>query len=142
MTQKYDTVITVGVFDCLHEGHVNLLNEMQKKADKVIVIVHDDLSTFLNKNRFPVQDMQHRMKNLLTLVPFLEIHSVSEPDPSERIKKVIKERPQKETAVYMRGDDWNNFPGIAVVKQLGIPIEYVSYTTGVSTTQIRNELKK
>ena len=82
------------------------------------------------------------MKNLLTLVPFLEIHSVSEPDPSERIKKVIKERPQKETAVYMRGDDWNNFPGIAVVKQLGIPIEYVSYTTGVSTTQIRNELKK
>jgi hypothetical protein len=44
------------------------------------------------------------------------------------------------SVVYVRGDDWENFPGKSVLDQHGIPIEYIPYTTGISSSQRRDEL--
>jgi hypothetical protein len=41
-----------------------------------------------------------------------------------------------ETAMYVRGDDMPDFPSRDVVENL-MPIKFLPYTEGVSTTQIR-----
>jgi hypothetical protein len=44
-----------------------------------------------------------------------------------------------EDVVFMRGDDNLDFPGKHIIDSFGIPIEYVKYTEGVSSTEIRLE---
>ena len=45
---------------------------------------------------------------------------------------------ENETALYIRGDDMKDFPSRNVVENL-MPIKFLPYTQGVSTTQIRKE---
>ena len=141
-TMKKKIAITVAVFDCLHEGHVNLLKQMREAADSVTVFVHDDFSTFENKGRFTVQKQDHRIYNLVKsgLIDF--VFTVPEKDPTLALQWYLEKLVTKgEDIVYMRGDDWADFPGRAEIEKRGIEIRLVPYTKGVSTTQIRNELK-
>lgn len=159
-------VFTAAVMDCLHEGHVNLLNRMRVEAGadgKVAVILHDDKSTFENKKRFPVQSLRQRSKNLADSGLVNKIYLTEKADPSFDMVEFIKENQENykpaeivlqkigvepETVysplefVYMRGDDWQDFPGRKVIEAFNIPIKFVAYTPGVSTTQIREDLKK
>ena len=139
---KKPVAITVGVFDCLHEGHKNLLMRMREQADKVVVILHDDLSTFQNKGRIPIQSWAHRRRNLLLTYLADEVYTTKEADPSTDILGYYATREEAKDAIYMRGDDWPEFPGRAAVEELKIPIELVPYTPGVSTTLIREELQQ
>lgn len=137
---KKPVAFTVGVFDCLHEGHTNLLTKMREQADKVVVILHDDLSTFQNKGRIPVQTWAHRRRNLLLTGLADEVLTTKEADPSGDILTFYATKQEAKESVYMRGDDWPDFPGRQTVEELNIPIELVAYTDGVSTTLIREEL--
>lgn len=136
----YQRAVTVGVFDMLHEGHVNLLKEMQARADKVYVIVHDDYSTFLNKGRFPVQELSHRTQNLERLGVATEVIACTVPDPSPVLGRIIIALQGLGSLVYVRGDDWEDFPGRFLLDRYEIPIELIPYTTGISSSQRRDEL--
>ena len=127
--QRYDYALTCGVFDVLHKGHVNLLSEMQLRSDNLIVMIHDDLSTFFNKGRFTIQRLTHRIDNLKELYPSCKIYPVYTPNPD--FKRVIAQ--QSGNGVFLRGDDWQDFPS---KDQIGIDIEYIPYTKDISTTQI------
>jgi glycerol-3-phosphate cytidylyltransferase len=141
--KKY--AMTVGVFDCLHEGHVNLFKRMREVAERVVVIVHDDRSTFENKGRFPVQRLGHRVENLQACGLVDEVRTVSSADPSTAIALVLalveEDKKKAEDCLFVRGDDWKDFPGKKVVEDMGIEIEFVPYTQGVSTSQIRNDIQ-
>jgi hypothetical protein len=41
--------------------------------------------------------------------------------------------------LFMRGDDNLDFPGRHVLDDFAVPIEFVPYTDGVSSTEIRQE---
>lgn len=161
-------VFTAAVMDCLHEGHVNLLKKMREKAGpngKVGVILHNDESTFKNKGRFPIQDINHRISNLENsgLADIIKITKRANPSLDmiyfmEFCKKYftklkyfslqnigsvdLENVPIFEDVkfIYMRGDDWQDFPGRKIIEEFDISIEFVEYTKGVSTTQIRSEL--
>lgn len=111
---------------------------MKKESDRIIVVLHDDKSSFENKGRFPVQDYEHRSFNLLASDYVYDVVPTKKSDPSAALSNAIAlYRP----AVYMRGDDWPDFPGKAVVMTAGIPIVLAPYTAGVSTTLIREGVK-
>lgn len=147
--EKYDVAVSACVMDMLHEGHINLLKKMAEKADKIILFVHDDKSTFQNKGRFPVQSLDHRMVNLSSLshskeVPVeIEVLSVLDANPGDLMDVYIREEQSAgKTVVYIRGNDWLEFPGKEVIESLEVPIEYVQYTKGVSSTSLRNSIRK
>lgn len=149
--KPYKVAITVGCFDMLHEGHVNLFNAMQEQAENIYVLVHDDDSIYKNKNKLPVQEHGQRMKNVKRL-SWLEgwdiyEHAVYYADPSSKLKDVVESiqyafglNNQTEKIVYMRGDDWQDFPGKEYIDSVGIDIKYVPYTKGVSSSKRREEL--
>lgn len=132
-------VITVGVFDLLHAGHTNLFKKMRENGDYLIVIVHDDKSTYQNKNKFPVQSLDHRMRNIEQTGLVDDIQPVHSADPSEVIEKVIKFN-SKDDLVYMRGNDWQDFPGRPVLDKYKVPVKFITYTSGVSSTELRDKL--
>ncbi len=131
--------MTCGVFDCLHQGHINLFKAMKKQSDAIAVVLHDDLSTFKNKGRFPVQSFEQRWHNLKLSGYVDEIFSTHAADPSVAISNAIA---LFKPVAYVRGDDWPDFPGRATIEAALIPIHLVPYTEDISTTKIRGELKR
>lgn len=145
--KKYKVAITVGVFDCFHQGHRNLLGKMAEAADELVVFIHDDVSTYLNKGRFPIQTWEHRRSNLNAAMHGykIKVFPVFLINPGMEIANYISNNFQTKEeankgAVYMRGDDWQDFPGRDMVEKCNVNIEFVKYTEGVSTTQIRKEV--
>lgn len=134
----YQAAITVGVFDMFHEGHANLLTRMNELADEVTVFVHDCKSTYRNKGRFPVQELNHRMINIKSTKLAGKVVPVFDPDPGYAIFHQF--RSESGSMVYVRGDDWPDFPGKNVVEDLGMDIKLIPYTEGISSTKIRSQL--
>lgn len=61
-------------------------------------------------------------------------------DPWEAFESVIK-RYGSDQLTYMRGDDvLEGFPGQWFLTQEGIPITFVPYTKGISSTQLKEVL--
>jgi cytidyltransferase-like protein len=129
--------ITVGCFDLLHEGHANLFDRMREYGEPV-VLVHDDRSIWQNKGRMPAQPLPLRVRNLtLAGIPSHAIYRVPTADPSRSIRRVAGLLDGG--IVYVRGDDWPEFPGRSEVEALGIPIKLIPYTDGVSSSTLRSK---
>lgn len=89
-------VMTNGVFDILHYGHISYLNDAKKLGDRLIVAVNSDESTqHLKGNKRPINTLENRMYVLSELsmvdwvVPFYEdtpIRLIQEISPDFLVK--------------------------------------------------------
>lgn len=133
-------VFTAAVMDLLHEGHLNLLRTMRGRGDLTLVILHDARSTFWNKGKFPIEHLDKRTKNLIDtgLVDIVQ-HTFMQ-QPVHEFLAVIDRFSEKFELLFMRGDDWKGFPGHEVLESNSIPVEFVPYTKGVSSTSLRKDL--
>lgn len=132
---KPKLAMTAAVMDLLHAGHIKLLEEMNKRADLVLVVLHDGFSTFKNKRKLPIESLEKRTRNLIDsgLVDIVKHTFQPEPD-----FKPLLERYKKFDVTFYRGDDWSDFPG---KKTLGrTKIVLLPYSKGISSTMLRNEL--
>ncbi len=130
-------VLTAAVMDLLHEGHQKLLRQMRKAGDKVVVVLHDDRSVFLIKGKVPVQSIEQRAKNLKITGLADQVLITKSVDPADQFVKVIRKH---KDIIFMRADDNKNFPGKWIIDGYDIPIKYVKYTKGVSSTKLRKKL--
>ena len=133
---RADKVFTVGCFDLFHDGHRILLQRMRQLGREVIVGVHDSRSIHKLKSRVPVDGTETRMINVRRHAD--QVYCVAGTDPSNFISSIVHLR-EGETAIYIRGDDMADFPSRHVVESL-MPVQFLPYTTGVSSTQIRKDL--
>lgn len=128
------------IFDMLHAGHIELLTIMRREADRVIVILHDDKSCYQIKNKIPIQDLGHRIKNVKITGLVDEVMITRSTDPSKEFDKVWRKY-RKHDLVYMRGDDKTDmFPGHWYLLMREIPVKFKKYTKGVSSSKIRDSL--
>ena len=127
--------VTVGCFDLLHRGHLNLLTRM-RQVGETTVILHDDRSIRANKGRAPAEPLPVRIANLQACGLADHIRVTYRSDPSIDIERVVC----RGEWTFMRGDDWPQFPGRETVEAWGVPIVLVPYTPGVSTTLLRKAM--
>ncbi|CAF2046281.1 unnamed protein product [Rotaria magnacalcarata] len=133
---RADKVYTIGCFDLFHEGHRLLLQRMRQFGREVIVGVHDSRSIQKLKHRVPVDGTETRMLNVKRYAD--QVYCVAGTDPSVFVKSIVHLN-KNETALYVRGDDMADFPSRHVVEEL-MPVKFLPYTNGVSSTKLRKEL--
>lgn len=134
--------VTVGCFDLLHEGHLNLLRAMRARCSYVAVGVHDNESIMKNKGVRVVQSLDTRVDALSATKIVDHVFKVREVDPSGELTKLIERlRLMSYDVEYVRGDDWQDFPGNARLTLLGVPIHFHPYTRGISSTMLRQRLE-
>ncbi|CAF1157633.1 unnamed protein product [Adineta ricciae] len=133
---RADKVFTIGCFDLFHEGHRLLLQRMRQFGREVIVGVHDSRSIHKLKSRVPVDGTETRMLNVKRYAD--QVYCVAGTDPSSFVTCIVHLR-ENETALYVRGDDMADFPSRHVVEEL-MPVKFLPYTNGVSSTKLRQEL--
>lgn len=133
---RADKVFTIGCFDLFHEGHRLLLQRMRQFGREVIVGVHDSRSIFKLKSRVPIDGTEKRMINVKTYAD--QVYCVAATDPAAFVTCIVHLK-ENETAIYVRGDDMADFPSRHVVEEL-MPVKFLPYTNGISTTKLRKEL--
>ena len=140
--KKYKVGFTCGVFDLFHVGHLNLLTNCKKQCDKLIVGLCDDEYVVKIKKNQPVFPQEDRFRILEALKIVDEVHYVT-------IEEVYdKQLAQKIFGfdVLFSGDDWKGSDRYANTEKefekIGVSIEYLPYTKGISTSSIKKSLSK
>lgn len=139
--KKYKIGFTAGVFDLFHVGHLNLLERCKEYCDYLIVGVCDDKYVTDIKKKQPVINENDRVRILNALkcvdeAVLIDIETTN--DKMVALKKFGFD-------VLFSGDDWKGTERYLKTESqfapLGVSIEYLSYTQGVSTSDIKEKLK-
>lgn len=140
--KKYSVGYTCGVFDLFHVGHLNLLERCKEQCDILIVGVCDDDYVRNIKNKQPVYNENDRVRilNALKVVDKAELVTIEETDNKFMAYDKFK------FDVLFSGDDWKGSERYRRTEEqfaeLGVSIEYLPYTKGISTSQIKENLSK
>ena len=128
-------VYTIGCFDLFHRGHQNVLRSLREFGAYLIVGVHDDESYFKLKNKYTIDNLETRMKNVK---PFADqIYVIPSTDPLLYIQSMVSNQDVANgSCCYARGDDMLNFPSREWVESV-MPVHFVPRTEGCSSTLIR-----
>lgn len=139
--KKYKIGYTCGVFDLFHIGHLNLLERCKEYCDVLIVGVCDDDYVRNIKGKEPVYSQEDRVRilNALKVVDKAETVTIEETENKMLALEKFK------FDVLFSGDDWKGSERYKITEkqfeQYGASIEYLPYTTGISTTQIKEKIK-
>ena len=139
--KKYKIGYTCGVFDMFHVGHLNLLEKCKSMCDYLIVGVCNDDYVRNIKHKEPVYSEQDRVRILEALKVVDRAELVTIEETNDKILAIEKFH----FDVLFSGDDWKGSERyLKTEKQFaeyGASIEYLPYTKGISTTQIKNKMK-
>jgi cytidyltransferase-like protein len=128
-------ILTSGVWDLLHAGHLNLLWESKQLGDVLIVGVVSDLGCYRYKGLYPRENSQvrrHRIERLGFVDVVVDQHGT---DPTEHLERF---RP----AAMTHGTDWEQLrEGHETLARLGIDFIRIPYTEGLSSTLLREQMR-
>ena len=131
-------VFTNGVFDILHRGHVEYLEEAAALGDRLIVGINGDSSVQrLGKGPDrPLNDQDSRALVLASLRCVDAIVIFEEDTPLDIIKAVTPD-------VLVKGGDWkaDQIVGADVVKALGGEVRSLKLVDGFSTTELVRRIR-
>ena len=134
-------VLSNGVFDLLHVGHLRCLEDARHRADFLVVAVNSDRSTEANKGKgHPIIPCDERME-MLSALWFVDYVVSFDGETADELLQEI--RPD----AYAKGTDYtvSTLPERDCLKELGIKPVFVGDKKGHSTTKLIqkiNRLKK
>ena len=126
-------VITYGTFDLLHYGHVNLLQRAKELGDYLIVAISTDEFNWNKKNKKCYFSYEER-KRLVEAIRYVDLVI-----PEESWEQKISDVKEFKVDTFVIGDDWEG--RFDFLKEY-CDVVYLPRTPEISTTQIKNDLKK
>ena len=127
-------VYTVGTFDLLHVGHLDLLNHCKTLGDILVVGVASDEVVTLYKPNLPVVPLDQRMEMLRALSCVDIVRSYHELEYISGCKAVNAD-------IFVIGEDWgvksHNLDVDTYLKEMGKKITQIPYSPRTSSTKIK-----
>jgi len=122
-------IITFGTFDLFHKGHKNIINKCKNLSDNVVIgISTDELNSKKGKKSF--DSLQKRLYNV-------QKYSNSKVFKEESLEKKNHYIKSNNCNVLVMGNDWEN-----KFNWVSSDILYLPRTPGISSTLLRNRMKK
>lgn len=138
--KKYRIGYTCGVFDLFHVGHLNLLERCKDQCEILIVGVCNDEYVEKIKNKIPCIKEQDRVRILKALKCVDDAQLVDIETTNDKMKAYDMFK----FDVLFSGDDWKGSDRYKKTEEdfakIGVSIEYLPYTKGISTTELREKI--
>lgn len=140
--KKYKIGFTAGVFDMFHIGHLNVLKRAKEQCDFLIVGVSTDEVVLENKHKRPIIPFDERMK----IIESIKYVDKAIPQESYDIEGKIRIAVENNIDVMFVGSDWkgtNKWNKLeSILKEKNIEVVYLPHTDGVSSSILREKIKK
>ena len=124
-------IITYGTYDLLHWGHINLLRRARELGDHLTVVLSSDEFNAI-KHKMSYHKYEER-KMILESIRYVDC-VIAENDWDQKISDVKNNN----IDVFVMGDDW--LGEFDFLKEY-CEVTYLTRTEGISTSQIKNDLK-
>lgn len=126
-------VITYGTFDLLHYGHINLLQRAKALGDYLIVAISSDEFNAIKgkKSFFPYEER----KRMLEAIRYVDLVI-----PEENWEQKRSDMHKYDVDIFVMGDDWKG--KFDFLEEEGVEVVYLPRTPEISTTEIKQRLKK
>lgn len=138
--KKYRKGYTAGVYDMFHVGHLNLLINAKNYCDHLIVAVSTDEVVEANKHKAPVIKYGDRVR-IVEAIRYVD-EVVPQTDYADKVGAAKKYG----IDVMFVGDDWKGTEKWnrieAELKEIGVDLIYLPYTHSVSSTMLREIIRK
>lgn len=137
-TQGKTVVLTNGVYDLLHVGHVRCLEDARARGDFLVVAVNSDRSAEALKGKgHPVVPDDERME-VLSALWFVDYVTCYEDATADKILMLL--RPD----VYAKGTEYQGkvLPEKDSLKELGLKPIFVGDKKSHSSTKLIQKIKK
>ncbi len=125
-------VITYGTFDLFHYGHLRILERAKRLGDYLIVAVSTDEFNAV-KGKKCVYPYEHRSKIVKA------IKYVDKVIPEKSWEQKIEDIKEYGIDIFVMGDDWE---GKFDFLRDYCEVVYLKRTDGISTTAVKNNIKK
>ena len=126
-------ILTYGTFDLLHYGDINLLKRAKALGDYLVVAVStDDFNEIKGKKAYHNYETR---KLMLEAVRYVDLVI-----PEENWEQKIDDVKKYDIDIVVMGSDWAGSDRFDYLKDY-CEVVYLPRTEGVSTTQIKEELK-
>lgn len=130
--KRYKTVLTYGTFDLLHFGHLEILRRAKDFGDELIVGLSTDEFNLAKGKKCKFSYAKRK--------EFLEsLAYVDQVIPEDNWEQKIQDVKDYEVDVFIMGHDWEG--KFDFLKEY-CEVHYLPRTKGISTTQIKELLKK
>ncbi|MFZ7315380.1 bifunctional D-glycero-beta-D-manno-heptose-7-phosphate kinase/D-glycero-beta-D-manno-heptose 1-phosphate adenylyltransferase HldE [Avibacterium avium] len=130
-------VITNGVFDIIHPGHVSYLDNARKLGDRLIVAVNSDASVKRLKGESrPINPLEARMAVLAGLAAVDWVVEFSEDTPQRLISEVLPD-------LLVKGGDYRpeEIAGGKEVIANGGEVKVLNFENGFSSSNVINKIQ-
>lgn len=131
-------VLTNGVFDLLHVGHLRCLEDARSRGDLLVVAVNSDKATEKLKGKgHPIVPLAERMEMLSGLSFVDYVTSFDEETADELLT-------QLQPTLYAKGTDYklSTLPEKAKLKELAIKAVFVGDKKGHSTSKLIQKIQR
>ena len=139
MQKKYKVGYTSGVFDMFHIGHLNILRKAKEQCEHLVVGVSTDEVVESYKHKLPIIPFHDRLAIVQAIRYVDEVVPQNTMDKMEMWKDVRFD-------VMFHGDEWKGTELYSKYEEefakVGVKIEYLSHTEGISSSILRNKLNK
>jgi D-glycero-beta-D-manno-heptose 1-phosphate adenylyltransferase len=131
-------VLTNGVFDLMHVGHVRYLEDARSRGDFLVVAVNSDKTAEAIKGKgFPINPAEERME-LLSALWFTDYITKFDDETADDLIRKLNPN------VYAKGTDYNTktLPENKTVKELGIKPVFVGDKKTHATRKVVSKIRK
>ncbi len=136
--QGKTVVVTNGVFDLMHVGHIRCLEDARARADYLVVAVNSDRSAERLKGKgHPITPEDERME-VLSALWFVDYVTCFDEDTADELLKRLQ------PDLYAKGTDYTakTLPERETLKELGIKPVFVGDKKNHSTTKLIQKIRK
>ncbi len=136
--RKFKNGYTCGVFDMFHAGHLNILKQAKEQCEYLTIAVSTDDLVMKTKGKKPIIDEKKRFELVKNQRQTDNVIYQNDIDK-------IKAWEQLRFDVLFVGSDHQNTPDWicyeSFFKSHGVSVVYIPYTTGISSTLLREKLR-
>ena len=133
---------TAGVYDMFHIGHLNVLKNAKSLCDYLIVAVSTDELVQEYKHKTPIIPFENR-KAIVEAIKFVD--KVVPQTNMDKKQAAI----DNNINIMFVGDDWKGTDKwnkieqeLSTIGKEGVKVVYLPHTDGISSTMLRDILKK
>ena len=139
MSKQFKVGYTIGVYDMFHIGHLNILKRAKEQCETLIVGVTTDELCYKRKKKYPIINENDRMSIIAA------IRYVDKVVPQIDMDKVRQVKEFGVDVVFVGSDwkgteAWNKYE--REFAKIGCKVVYLDHTDGISSTILREKLKK